>query len=402
MRIEGDVWDLPGPRTYVEEVVTLTDGGQHVAAVLPRYLASDPGRGDALALSVLDRIRSGRRIQPWPSDGPLVEAIGRQITFDEDPPVTVPDLIQHREAAGQVLVCLASDLSKEHRAELPEFVRRLTVDSMSVAADRRCTFVLIVDRTMLPRLAGSEPSEITLASSWYWNRTSRWDTAAWLAAQGVIDPTLAPALREVRSETIIELARWDWDLGTHLMGSWSGESSELLALCRDREDLAEVEPSPSVATGPVPARPPEALLEAWDRALVDVWHDSVSVAPRLLVHDRAALNGLLWAAQARVLLPWIELRRGQLEARLIRFLGKERFEGAVRHFADPAFGPEDRDFVPEVGLLHVIAKARVGSAEPRLRDQARVLWTARNHLAHLRPLPPAVQEELIRVGDSAR
>lgn len=398
MRFGGDIWSLPGPGAYVGEIAILIAGGQHVAAVLPRYLARDPDRGDSLAVAVLDRIHAGRRIQPWPTDGPLVEAIGRQVTFDDDPPVTVPDLIQHRDVVGQVLVCLASELSEEHQVELPDFLRRLAVDSMSIAAERRCIFVLILDRSLLPRLAGGERSEVTLANSWYWNRTSRWDIAAWLASVDAIEPNTPGVLHEVRTETVIELARWNFDLGTQLMQSWTGDPSALLALCADASNASPCVDA-STAAGPVSLRPPETLLDAWDEAMVDGWHDAMALAPSLLLHDRIALNRFLWAAQARVLLPWIEVRRDRLEGQLAEFMGRERFGRAVRGFAGPGYDPRDPDSVAEVGLLNVVAQARVGAANPRLRDAARVLRNSRNHLAHLRPLPPAMLEELVRTGD---
>src|SRR4051812_35597864 len=122
MAPDAEIWRLPGPGSFVDEIARTVLGGRHVAAVLPRYLAGDGGREDALAVAVLDRLHNSDRVQPWPGDGPLAEAFARQVVYGDDVPVTVPDLLSHEDVQGRQFVCVASDLEEEHRAELPEFM----------------------------------------------------------------------------------------------------------------------------------------------------------------------------------------------------------------------------------------------------------------------------------------
>ena len=391
MSAGSDIWRLPGPGAYIDEIGRSVLGGQHVAAVVPRYLAGVPERGDALTVAVLDQVQQSRRVQPWASDGPLVAALARQMVYADDPPVTVPDLIRHPDVQGQTFVCLTADLEPSHQDEMPEFLRRLQADSRSVPAGERCTFVVITDRSRLPKFAGNEFADVTLASCWYWNRVSRWDIAAHLAAEAGAAPQTG-VLREVRTETIIELARWDFDLAARLAESWSGDRDDLAALCAGDELPEHTLPT----RGPVGTRPPESLMDAWEEGLVDCWHDSVIVAPSRRLHLPAELTRHLWTGQARVLLPWIEIKRDRLEHTVRSVMGSERFTESMCQFASGDFDPAT-DSVAEIGLIHAVISARLGGSEPTLRDAAYGLREARNRLAHLRPLRPGRLEELVRV-----
>lgn len=388
-----DIWRLPGPASYVNEIATVARGGQHVAAVLPRYLADDLERGDGLAVALLDKLPRSRRVQPWLSDGKLPAALGRQMTYD-DPPVTVPDLIRHPDVRGETLVCLAADLEPGHQDELADFLRRLATDSRSVAASERCTFVVITDTASLPRFAGNEAADVTLANSWFWNRVSRWDIAAHLAMQPA-QARGSGVLSEVQTETIIELARWDFDLAVTLAGDWSGDRGQLAQLCGPLE-VAQHSLPLSGRPGP---RPPDTVMSAWEQGAVDCWHENVVLAPSRCLNEAAVFHRHVWAGQARVLLPWIEIKRGRLESTLRRLLGAERYDNAIRDFATGSFDPSSPDDVAEIGLLNKVVQARLGSSEPQVRDAARALREARNQLAHLQPLNPARLEQLVRTCD---
>lgn len=387
---DGDIWRLPGPRGFVDEIARTLSGGQHVAAILPRYLAADADRSDALVVAVLERLEQAHRVQPWDSDGPLVEALARQMTYDDHPPVTVPDLISHPEAVGHIYVCLAGDLESRHRAQLPDFLRRLEAESRSVPVNERCSFVVIAERELLPTFAGNQRADVTLANCWFWNRCSRWDLAAHLASHSNADESNG-VMREVRTETIIEIARWDFDLAVRLASSWSGDWEDLIPLCGGPVDIDIDVPRGSV----VGVRPPESLLEAWEEGLVDGWHQSVMAAPGRRMAEVGALNRHLWVGQARVLLPWIEVKRDRLETRVRQRLGTERFQQAMKDFARDDFDA-GADAVAEIGLLNAIIAARIGGSDPKLRDASRSLRDARNKLAHLRPLRPGPLQELVR------
>ena len=108
------------------------------------------------------------------------------------------------------------------------------------------------------------------------------------------------------------------------------------------------------------------------------------------------MNRLLWVGQARVLLPWIEVKRDRIESRVRHRLGADRFQQVLKAFAREDFDAGQPDAVAEIGLLDAIIAARIGASDPKLRDASRSLRDARNKLAHLRPLRPGRLEELVR------
>lgn len=195
-------------------------------------------------------------------------------------------------------------------------------------------------------------------------------------------------LGEIQTETAIELAKWNLDLAFDLAQSWDGDIVTLPTvtsqICLDVDILG---------SGAVRQQPPDGLLDAWDAAMVDGWHEKVCIAPCHRLGGVVDVSRHLWSAQARVLLPWIEIRRQDLERAMTHFLGDARMRSAIKEFSREESVP-----VPEIGLLNRIADARIGRTNPPLRDAARALRKARNQLAHLKPVQPAALNELIRVA----
>lgn len=389
--IQGpDIWRLPGPAAFVDELVMNAEMGRSVVAVLPRYLASELDVMDDLAVATLMRLGSGRRLQPWPHDGPLTEAIGCQVVSDQNVPVTVSELVGHIALAGKTFVCVASDLGQEHRAELPTFLRRLAIVSQGLPPDERCQFIVVGDSSILPEFAGCERTDVTLANSWYWNRTSRWDAAAYLASQKG-NRAQQSVLAEVRTETIIEVARWNFELAGLLAQSWSGDPMELGDLCKGT--LCQTRP---VTLGCLPKRPPDRLLENWDNGSIEGWHGCLDYLPALDTTDETTIGRHIWAAQSRVLLPWIELHRNRVEYQLRKRLVNQ-FDEVVAEFSRRTERPDvHKNEVLEIGLLNAIVQARVGRQDPELRVAAKELRRARNNLAHLRPLSSGSLQQLVR------
>ncbi|MCB1254581.1 MAG: hypothetical protein KDB39_15370 [Austwickia sp.] len=377
----------------MEDIARQVAAGQHVLAVLPRYVYDDPFSTDELVSEMLGRIDYSRRVRGWDA-GTVVEVFGQGLVLGDECPVTVPDLLRHPEGANRVLVCLVSDLASPLQANVPNFLRRLDAESRSVPVDQRCTLVLITGREHLPHFAGGDNREVTLATSWYWNRVSRWDVAAHVAEHVGGERAV---LREVRQETIIELARWNFDLAVTLAASWSGDPQELGGFCTDGE------PPPDLLLpghGTATLRPPESLLQAWDDSLAECWHDRVCTAPiGLGVLERDTAQRHLWLGQARVLLPWIEQHRAQVEAATRAALGSARFEKALSEYTRAQEHREEPGFAPEIGLLNVVVQARLGRESYGLKTASRALWRARNEMAHLRALGSSQLEELVRACD---
>jgi hypothetical protein len=383
MGASSDIWQLPGPSSYVRDIGHAASMGRNVAVVLPRYIAVDDTRTDALAVALAKDLPRGERL--WPgSDGGLVEALGREVNWSPDSPVTVPELLREEAAQGQTYVVASSDLDRRHREELPNFLRRLAIEAHSLPPTERCTFIVIVERSSLPTFAGNDRSDVTLAALWYWHRISRWDVAAHIAGNRASPQS--GVLGEIHTETAVELAKWNLDMAFDLAQSWDGDIVTLPTITPPIDLDVEL-----VGTGAISQQPPDGLLDAWDAAMVDGWHEKICIAPCHRLDDVSDLNRHLWTAQARVLLPWIEIRRQELEQAMTRFLGEANMKSS---FATYSRG----ESVAEIALLNRIAEARIGRTNPSLRDAARVLRNARNQLAHLRPMQQAALAELVRVG----
>ena len=373
----------------IRDVLQETQRRRHVAVVLPGPIAADAAVTDGLAVEImaqLDRTIDVVRIHEDPDADSLLQALSNAVVYD-DPPVTVPDLLWHREAASKVAVIVTNDMPKAQRRQSPNLLARLERETRSEPHARRLTVITIGDRDHLPHFAGGESSDVTLATVWWWNRIARWDVAAHMAQ---IDPPVADhrVLADVLTETIVEIARWDLDLAQTMAQLWSGDADDIGKFLNARV-LSGFTVGTAERCG---TRPGDTIIDLWDDLLIDGWHDSCSASAHALTADPARLDRLIWAAQARILLPWIEERREVLYQRVINVMGRGRFQAAVLDLFDP---PLEVTNVIEIGPLRRIIDIRIGDTNPHLRSAARRLHEARNQLAHLKPLGLAQLRELV-------
>ena len=378
------IWSLPGPRSLISDTLDELKRGRHVCIVLPAGMAGDPAVTDSLSAAVLDaasRLTTTRRVFAEPNFDSLLEVFAHTVDLD-DPPATVPELLSHHLGAGTIFVTVAAEHSRRQHDEFPKFLQRLEQDTHSVPADGRMSLVVICGRNALPAFRGGESSDVSLATVWWWNRIARWDTAAhirYIDRPRVSDRTLA----DIRDETIVEVARWDLSLAERLAQDWSGDPAEL------PEHLGET-PSgeqPAETRERCGTRPADSLLEMWDAGRIDGWHDAHSPAP-----SPQRLRRLVWAAQARIVLPWIEQRREVLQERTIEKMGRKRFNEALQSMFDPPLS--DAGLV-EIGDLYQVIAARLGKTEAALRSTGWRLRDARNKAAHLDPLTLGELNELV-------
>lgn len=401
------VWRLPGPKGFVRDIVAEHRRGRHVATVLPQSLAADVVFTDSLSVALLEEFAgqsvNARRVYDAGPDASVLETFCQALIFD-DQPATIPDLLIHPEVRDVVAVVVAQDLRAPARDELAPFLRRVELETHATGPARRLSIVAIVTRSQLPAFPGGASSDIALTSIWWWARIARWDVAAHIAGMAG-QPRLSGVLEEVRAESIVELARWDLGLAERLATGWAGELSALSSLLREcgsapangKSDTAgKMGAAARVWKGAAAAgdglRPPDPDLELWDRRAVDGWHDRQSVTAYSLAAAPDKLSRVVWAAQARVLLPWIEECRSALLTRVTETLGTERLAAVLRNRFDP---PVKADTLVEIGVLDKVVQMVIGSGNPELRDAARRLREARNSLAHLRPLRLAEQESLV-------
>jgi hypothetical protein len=396
------MWRLPGPRGFLADIVAEHSRGRHVAVVLPEALAAAPGFTDGLAVALLDEFASRFDVQRVYDAGPgrsVLDAFREALVMGE-PPATVADLLGHEETRDRVAVVVAADLSGAARAGLPAFLQRVALESHASGYGQRLSIVAVMTRGELPAFPGGTTSDLTLTSIWWWGRIARWDVAAHIAGLGAARGAgQAGVLAAVRAESIVEVARWDLDLAERLTGQWTGDPAELPAVlgeqCRERANGSRGG-LPPAAAGTRGAwdnlRPPDALLGPWDRRQLDRWHEQPSGSGRWLATTDGGLSRVVWAAQARVLLPWVEERRSALLYRAKEALGQRRFADVLHHSFQPPVTP---DGSVEIGVLDRLVRMTIGSADPELCEAARHLRQARNLLAHMTPLTLAHQESLV-------
>jgi hypothetical protein len=369
---------------------------RHVAIVLPEPLARDTAMTDGLVRELTAELRHSaqtRHVASDPDAGTLLAALGRALVFDDYPPATIVDLLYHPDCAGGIAILVATDQPDKHQQELPDLLRRLEIESRSAPSDDRLTLVVIGSRRHLPHFAGGENSDVSVAAVWWWNRVNRWDVAAHAAE---IDETAfsSRVLADVRTETIVAVARWDLDLAEHLAQSWDSDPATLVDCLTPTANGDR----PHHSRAGSRTWPGEALIDDWDNLRVDGWHDAHSVTAHAAAAAPERLARLVWAAQSRILLPWIEERRMVLQERVIAVLGQRRFREAIRNLF--ASEPLDNTEIVEVGPLRMLIDVRIGGSNPKLRSAARRLHEARNRLAHLDPLGHAELRELVSACDS--
>ena len=275
-------------------------------------MAADPELTDSLAVEIISQLEQfhldPRRVHDDPEALSVLQIIGSAVVYFE-PPATVLDLLWHRDAASTVAVVVTTDLPKQRQSELPGLLARLETETRSAASDDRLTVVTIGDRQHLPR--GGESSGVALATVWWWNRVARWDVAAHISQAG--PPTgETRVLADVKTETIVEIARWNLDLAARMAKSWSGDPQDISNFleaqdistqtidCTDR--CGPRPPESNRAVGP-PARRRLArqLLHFSSCPLLPAQADrptSVGGAgPRIAAVDRGAPRDSLWARQ---------------------------------------------------------------------------------------------------------
>jgi hypothetical protein len=390
------VWRLPGPDRMLGRVCQEVRRGRHVAVVLPACRAAEEAFVDGLVAALMRALTAAgeepRRADVTdPGENP-VECLARCLVFADEQPAVVADLLDHADAAGRTAVLNLTGVASDHHARLSRMFGRIALESRPRPASQRPRIVFVGARHLLPRLAGGS-TDITFEAVWWWGRLTRWDVASRVVP--ILEARVDGAvLRDVQLETVLEVCRWDLDLAEGVAADWDGDPG---SLARAIEDVAKAQSRTQAAAverpgGPAPAYPDERVAELWDQGHVDAWHAECWPGPYGLLTTPGGVDHAVWVAQARVLLPWIELRRQRLLKRLLDRYGDQ----AVQRVAATLNGA-GRDPL-EVGPLFLLTRELVPRAESALRNAAWRLMTGRNRLAHLQTLSVAEQAALVRAG----
>jgi hypothetical protein len=390
--VDDSIWRLPGPGRMLGQVVQEVRRGRHVAVVLPACRArEEPFVAGLVAALMRALLRAGEEprqaVVADPGPNPI-ERFAGCLVFADEQPVVVADLLDHPDAAGLTGVIDCTRVPGDQYSRLSSLLTRIAVESRPRPAERRPRFVVVGSRHILPRLPGGQ-TDVTFEAVWWWGRLTRWDVASRLAS--ILDAGPGEAvLREVRLETVLEVCRWDLDLAEDVAASWDGDPGTLAGTIEELSKARSRTQAVLPRSGrPTASRPDEALVGHWEEGRVDLWQHECAPSPHNLLTVASGIEHAVWAAQTRVLLPWIEVRRQALLRRLL-----DRYGARVRRMAAARDG--DGRTPLEVGALYQVTRTRVPRTEPGMRDAARELMIGRNHLAHLRSLSVADQARLAR------
>ena len=353
-----DIWSLPGPSSFVDDIEVAVREGSSVVARFPSEI---PG---GLEQELKERLHS---IFEWTSiDAP--RAGSDPLAFLRQQ--LCPDVSAFDVGSVAELAVTASFqgrliwVEKINHGLWPDW------STILMAYSDACRNVDLLSRTVFivllsgEAVAGEAPQEVALVCCDFRGAVDMLDLfvfALWKAPASI----KRREHRALLAHTVTQVAQWDSLLAERLLALPLDEALSpavtLQEYARDRGWTTETPRCWEMGTVDGPAERPtvhSALLE-------------VSGASRL-VRQR------VWAAQAAVLLPLVEERRVGLVARYGRYLNLPIETEDGRRVDDPL----DLDVGQLAWYLDRTGKPQV------LRKQVRRLRHVRNKLAHMEPLVP--------------
>jgi hypothetical protein len=294
-----------------------------------------------------------------------------------------------------------------------DLLRRLvaTVKEAGLPPARRPRMLIVATAEDLPVDLPDQLSREDVAVHWWWGALGRLDTATVvsLARPRVARPAAHHQLLEaVAQATVVEVCGPFVDLAALLAARWDGRPETLLEelrlACADTVDPNALLPAHDRNASPA-HRPEQALRNHWSTGGVDSWDGRLRRHP---AHDLAQAHTVatcVWLAQNHALLPLLDdaredfigvvRRRSRLPlARLVDLYGPRPVGGP------PALHGDAAAMDPLVGMelgdmwgAHLNSDIRLSEPE---RHRLRILWDARNRLAHRTPLDETRLQRLVR------
>lgn len=388
--MDDSVWKLPGPDRLVGQVTEEVQRGRHVAVVLPAQRAAESPFVDGLLTAIMRNLRAAgeepRRPRPFEPGLSPFRWLAQCLVFGDELPAVVGDLLDHEDATARTALLDCTGPTAPAPAAVADLLARLTLASRPRPAAMRPRVVVVGTREVLPAL-GVESADVTFEAVWWWGRLTRWDIACRLAS--IIEGHGSEGvLRDVRLETIVEVARWDLDLAQYLVRAWDGDPHSLATTAKEGgiAVLPPPEPEPALGLPATMTRPHRDITHLWDTGHLELWQNEHCLRPHALVSVPSMLEQRVWAAQSRVLLPWIESKRQLLMRALIQRFGEASVNAAARR-------PSDDHTPIEVGDLFFVVRELPTVDRPVWRSASRHLMIARNRLAHL---------QILNLDDQAR
>lgn len=357
-------WGLPGPGGFVAEVADALANGESVVLRLPAYMPD--GIDGAVATALGDSVTwTPRTVEMGESDDPLAWLY---YTFcEDDVPAaerSAADLmVRDSFSCGRVLWLegITATNWPRWKAFLPQFEH----SSRQVARRDRTVLCL----PLLGACADDPPIEAQVAL-----RVRRWhgqvqplDMLVY-AARVVDDAGRSRVERQMKVAVIAALAQWDPAVTLALANCGLAEVMDPGAVLREigrRRGWGEAIHAD----------------ELWRRGMADCvdgrqMHHAAVVAA---LPEPRELNRRIWRGQVGVMLPYLEEQRRAFVERHQRRLGKvyDSYRNAFTEVLDLDFN-QVQHYIQNVGRWD----------DRAARAQVERLKVARDHLAHLQPLPP--------------
>jgi len=363
-------WTLPGPSQFVERAVADLQNKRNVVLCVPSL---DP---EGLLAAIKRPLRKKRwrwvRYEPQ-HEGPLLDQlfnnlIGRTArSLNGGSPVKHADLATHGELDGLVV---ALDLSTaEDRTLWIRFLSRYSEALRHVGSAGAPRFVA---QLRGPHVRAAPESQVHLSVR-EWKNVTREIDVRHVAEQGLHTRGLDPLQHQLAVETIARVALWDLDLASELTRQTVQEVS---APYDQLEEYAQ-------RRGWAVDDPP-----TWEAGTADRFFGEKQIHSALCVikGELSVVKRRVWAAQAGVMLPFLEARLRDLIEGLNclpdsmevtvngrpKIIDKEHFE-----------------------LTHIRSEIRGKSkVSAELREIVSRLNRIRNRLAHLEPMTSAELEPI--------
>lgn len=359
-----DVWELPGPRSFVRAVVDRILSGSSVVLlwpeVAPREFA-EALRSEHLHGRVVHIVDGNAEDMP-------IDAVYRA-TLGEVPAdgARTPKSLAN-DARLHGLVVHFPRIEGSTAAEWMRFLGEYADAARAVAPGDRIVFVVALRGT---QTRGAPRKDVTLDVI-KWDDWANEGDAHILASSVLRNRTTTPRRRAFIAASVSRLAIWDLDLVKELCDAGDAE------IANPRHALKKW-----------------AEGRGWDLSSGSNWEQgtlhtvdgaAMTHSAFLALSDPDALDRRIWSAQAGVFLPWIEERRIQLLPRL---------SGHIRFPLETDTGRVDR--LQDLGIGQIAWAIRSSRLDPSTKQTINRLREARNRLAHLQPLSPelALHEDLI-------
>ena len=353
------LWDLPGARRFVESACAALRDGCSVVARFPGQIPA----GFEVALSTsLGNILTVGKLRG--SSDPFQDLCRRFVSGSRSHIRTLQDLCQEDGFQGRLI--WLDGLNAKNWSSWSDFLSRYAQASRSMPVLGRTLFFAPLVGTP----PGTPPLEDVALVTCGWDGVTDELDLMLLANERLRHGRFNDIQRSLLSSTVARVASWDFDSALRMLDE------------DERCILAPTELLRAIASEKGWTKETPATWELGTASLSGVTHPALAALqdPPREIERRA------WSAQASVVLPWIETMRHDIVAENLYEI-RYQMRRLEMNDVDP--------FDLEIGQLGSIYGSR--GVNRNVRKRVQKLRTARNALAHLRPLAPETVLRLIEV-----